>query len=117
MAERILSVSPRWGQGERLPNGFTSTFSGDFAIAEDIDGRAGVVDTFKRSFAAYRRDIRYMTTLAIATNRKAWEAHERGDGELSDLYGKLYYIVRDYVYGDESKFTEQERRYFFDSTD
>ena len=94
----------------------TSTFTGDFNIAEDLGGVAAVEDTFKRAFAEWKHDVRYLANLAMVTNHKSWQ-HAEGNPELSRLYAECYYAVRDFVYADDSPLSEADIRYFFEVTD
>lgn len=94
----------------------TSTFTGDFNIAEDMGGIPAVKGTFKSAFSCWKHDVRYLTNLAMVTNHKSWE-HATGNPELSRLYAEFYYAVRDFVYDDDSPFDDDEIRYFFEVTD
>lgn len=94
----------------------TSTFTGDFNIAEDLGGIPAVKDTFDSAFASWKHDVRYLANLAIVTNHKSWQ-HAAGNPELSRLYAECYYVVRDFVYDDDSPLSEADIRYFFEVTD
>lgn len=94
----------------------TSAFTGDFNIAEDSGGISAVKDTFDSAFASWKHDVRYLANLAIVTNLKSWQ-HAAGNPELSRLYAECYYIVRDFVYDDDSPLSEADIRYFFEVTD
>lgn len=96
--------------------GLTSTFTRDFNIAEDLGGVRGVKETFDSAFASWKHDVRYLANLAIVTNHKSWQ-HAAGNPELSRLYAECYYIVRDFVYDDDSPLSEADIRYFFEVTD
>lgn len=96
--------------------GLSTTFTGDFDIAEAF-GEGAVRDTFERSFDAWKNDIRYLTNLSVVCNMKCWEHYEKGDKKLSELYSDCYYKTRDYAYDDESPFTDEDRRYYFRLTD
>ena len=100
-----------------MPDGFTSTFTGDFNIAEALGGKDAVVDTFERAMESWGDDIRYMATLCIVTNTKCWRHYEKGDAELSGTYAGMYHAVMDHVYGEDSPFDETEIGYFFKCTD
>lgn len=116
MATAMINMPQRWAQGERIGE-FETTFTGDFNIAEDVSGLKGVKDTFKRAFGGWKHDIRYMTNLAVVINMKCWQHFEAGNKELSREYGEEYYKVRDWVYSDESGFTEEDQRYYYRHTD
>lgn len=94
----------------------TSTFTGDFNIAEDLGGAHAVEDTFARAFACWKHDVRYLANLAMVVNHKSWQ-HADANPELSRLYAEFYYAVRDFVYDDDSPFDDDDIRYFFEVTD
>lgn len=93
----------------------TTTFTGDFDIAE-LFGSKAIQDTFERSFKGWKSQIDYMTNLAIVVNNKAWE-HARTNREYAALYSNLYYVVRDWVYSEEAKFSQAALDYYFRMTD
>ena len=117
MSDHVLESPASFGATESLPDGFTSTFTGDFNIAEALGGKDAVEDTFKRAMESWGDDIRYMATLCIVTNAKCWQHYEKGDAELSETYAEMYYAVMNHVYDDESPFGKESISYFFECTD
>lgn len=101
-----------------MPNGkeFQTTFHLDFDIAEHY-GINAVKDTFRRAFDSWMNDIKFMTELCIVMNNRCWFWHDQGNIELSELYADYYYQVKDYVYSDDSEFSEEDQSYFFEMTD
>lgn len=98
------------------------TFVNDFAIADWIGGKKGVIDTYKRVRESWLSDYKAFTEVAIAVNMLAW-AHNQlkeqgfeGRDTFIELYSDLYHqAVSDYYEkyeGDEIKCD-----YFFEMTD
>lgn len=116
-AQASINPMREFGLYERLDDGFTSTFTGDFAIAEAFGGAAAVEETFGRVMDAWSDDIRYMTTLCLAVNGRCWTLYERGEHALAKLYSDLYYRVMDHVYDDGAAFSAEDLDYFFRHTD
>ena len=65
-----------------------TTFYQDFTIA-DAFGEAAVIDTFDRSFTAWRTNVVYLTELVLVLNHKIWEWHGKNDN-LAKVYDKLW---------------------------
>ena len=87
MSETVTRFPRRWAQSEQIGE-LTTTFTGDFNIAEDISGLKGVRSTFATAFNEWKDDVRYMANLAIVTNMKCWEHYGSGNEELSREYGE-----------------------------
>lgn len=113
---KIFNVPARWAANEKLGD-LETTFTGDFNIAEDISGAAGIKETFARAWESWRSDIHYVANLAYALNHKSWERFDAGDQELCELYVDLYNKVCEAVWDDDSAYTDEERRIFFHLTD
>ena len=76
-----------------------TTFWSDFSIA-DMFGVDAIRDTYKRAFAEWKTDYKYLTELVMVTNWKLWEHYEHGRDEYAKLYDELF---RDcYSYGMEN---------------
>lgn len=60
---------------ERETDGFRTTFNTDFAIANAF-GESAVRGTFRRAFAEWKRDYRYLTHLVVALNRQLFSRYE-----------------------------------------
>lgn len=102
--------------GTETYGALTSTFTGDFNIAEAF-GAAAVKDTFERAFGEWRSDIGYLANLTIVVNHRSWQADERGDKELTELYISFYETCMDEVWGEDSPFDDEEKSRFFSLTD
>lgn len=78
-------------------NGYTTftTFWQDFTIAERF-GMESIRDTFKRAFAEWKHDYKYLTELVMVLNHKCWQFYQNVDA-YSKLYGDLYYEAADYA--------------------
>ena len=110
-----------------MPNGtpiIANTFWQDFSIADKF-GAGAVEDTYKRAFKAFKKDIRYMTALAITLNHKIWAWYEHDD-KLARTYDKLWKEIDQFILdcenagedGEEYKnFTAEEVGYFIRATD
>ena len=72
-----------------------TTFWADFSIA-DAFGEYAVKDTFNRSFACWKTNVKYLTELALVLNHKAWEHNGRNES-LSIVYVHLYDKVDAYA--------------------
>lgn len=93
-------------------DGFSTTFWSDFSIA-DAFGKEAVQDTFNRSFAEWKSDVRYLTDLVVVLNHKIFQ-HFNGDRELSKLYDSLWKIADSYAMENLSG---NDFEYFFNVTD
>lgn len=102
-----------------------NTFWFDFSVAE-MWGERAIRDTYKRSLKCFKKDIRYMTALAIVLNHKSWQHADKGNKKLSELYVELYYdidgFILDCVNAGTSKekyvnFNEDEVGYYVRATD
>lgn len=110
-----------------------TTFASDFDIANRFAvsklNPEPIRDTWQRAFNEWRRDIIYLTDLAIVTNWMSWvmydnfqKAQQAGNDsaaeffkQAGELYADYYYQCRDYAYSDA--FTEEEQHYYFECTD
>lgn len=102
-----------------------NTFNTDFKIAE-MFGVEHVKDTYRRAFSEWKKDIRYLTALAITMNNKGWEWHKDND-ELADLYFGYWRELDQYILdGEETEdgedyiyknFTPDEVSYFIRAVD
>ena len=110
-----FTVPAAWGAGETYGE-LTTTFTGDFRIAEDLGGERAVRDTFGRAIASWGGSIEHMANLAMVLNHSIWRLYET-DEKLARVYDELWRKVEDMVWGDDSKFTDEEKRYFFSITD
>ena len=90
-----------------------TTFWMDFTIA-DAFGTVAVEDTFNRAFGEWRTDTVYVTELALVMNWKCWDHYEKGNAELSTLYSKLYYVVRDWCLDN---LEGEDFEYYYRTTD
>ena len=71
-------------------------FFQDFSIADNF-GIKAIKDTYKRAFAEWKYNYKYLTELAMVVNWKCWQHHEEGNEKVSELYSDLYYKTRDYA--------------------
>lgn len=102
---------------KQMVNGreYETTFHIDFDIAEHY-GMEDVIDTFKRAFKEWKKDIEYVTELGIVMNERCWFWYHHGREELSKYYADRWYEIKDYVYKAKC-FKEEDRNYFFKMTD
>ncbi len=101
-----------------------NTFWFDFSVA-DMYGMSAIKDTYKRSFNAFKKDIDYITALAITLNHKGWQHYKEKNEKVSQLYFKLYeeldaYVLDGKEMGDDYKynnFTSEEINYYVRALD
>lgn len=89
-----------------------TTFFEDFSIADNF-GINAIKDTYKRAFAEWKSDYKYLTELVMVLNWKCWEHNETNEA-YSELYSDLYYEANDYAL-DNLK--GEELDYFYHTTD
>lgn len=88
----------------------------DFTIADGF-GADAVHDTFRRAFGEWRDDPTYLGELCMTVNHKSWQHHRCWHPGLSRMYADMYYKCRDYAYGDDSPYSDDDRRILFEITD
>lgn len=96
-----------------------NTFAQDFTIALMFGGLEGVEETYKRAFEEWKKDIRYITALAITMNHlgwKYWDTDEKLGKKFFEYWEKLDAFILD---GEEDgedykykNFTADEVSYF-----
>ena len=101
-----------------------NTFAQDFAIALMFGGLKGVEETYKRAFEEWKKDIRYITALAITMNHlgwKYWDRDEKVGKKFFEYWEKLDAFILD---GEEDgedykykNFTADEVSYFIRACD
>ena len=91
-----------------------TSFYQDFSIADAFGNRA-IVDTYKRAYAGWKRNIEYITELYMVLNWKIWEHYQAKPG-IAKLYQSLYEELYQKIVNDES-FTKDEIRYFYRTID
>lgn len=74
---------------------FTTTFRMDFKIADHFGPRA-VKDTFRRAFAEWKNDHRYLTDLVITLNHAICYWYDR-DNSMAVLYNELWEKANTYA--------------------
>ena len=79
-------------------NGYVekTTFASDFDIA-DVFGIEAIMDTFKRAFAEWKKDYKYLTELVMVLNLKSWQWYYRGNHTVSKVYDELYEKADEYA--------------------
>ena len=65
-----------------------TTFYEDFSIA-DWFGESAIRDTFKRAFAGWKGNYKYLTELVMALNWKIWEHYETNE-RIARVYNELW---------------------------
>ena len=101
-----------------------NTFAQDFTIALMFGGLKGVEETYKRAFEEWKKDIRYITALAITMNHlgwKYWDTDEKVGKKFFEYWEKLDAFIldgeedgEDYKYNN---FTADEVSYFIRACD
>ena len=90
-----------------------TTFGMDFTIA-DAFGIDAVKDTFKRAFAEWKSDYKYLTELVMVLNLKTWEHFENGNEPLFRVYNDLWLQADSYAC---ENLKGEELDYFLETTD
>lgn len=103
-----------------MPTRVQTTFYSDFKLANAF-GLSTVEHFFKRTFAEWQHDYKYMTELTIALNAILWELYTQYEKRPSkraedfvNLYNRLWSQCDDFCRNHESK---EARRYYFQVTD
>ena len=89
-----------------------TTFYTDFSIA-DWFGVSAIRDTFKRAFAGWKNNYKYLTELVLALNWKIWEHNETNE-TYAQVYHELWEIADGWAM-DNLK--GKELSYFLSTTD
>lgn len=100
-----------------------NTFQQDFQIAE-MFGVEHIKDTYRRAFGEWKKDIRYLTALALTMNSRGWAWHNENN-KLADLYFDYWRELDRYILDGEEKdedyiyknFTPDEVSYFVRAVD
>lgn len=90
-----------------------TTFWQDFTIADRF-GEDAVKDTYRRAFAEWKLDYKYLTELVMVLNWKIWDHYEKNNKELASLYNELWIKADNYAL-DNLK--DDELTYFLTITD
>lgn len=94
-------------------DGLTTTFTGDFNIAEDMGGLDAAKRTFEKAFAEWKKDVAHLINLTVALDRKSAQCEqEDDDADLAGLYRFSANRVRSWVLGCESGFKDADRQRF-----
>lgn len=98
------------------------TFVNDFAIADWIGGRSGVMDTYRRVKESWLDNYKAWTEVVIAVNMLAWahnnlkEQGYEGRDAFIELYSDLYHQAMTDFY-DRYEGDQEKCHYFFQMTD
>lgn len=65
-----------------------TTFYEDLSIADHY-GKDAIIDTYKRVFKYWSKDVRYITEFTMALNWKIWEHYEHNES-LARVYDELW---------------------------
>jgi hypothetical protein len=96
-------------------NGYTpmTTFWDDFSIADRF-GEKAIIDTYKRAFAEWKHDVKYLTELVLVLNHKIWYYYHNHNNHLgmvyNDLWQRAYSWCCENLKGDDA-------RYYYETTD
>lgn len=81
-----------------------TTYYTDFGIAEWY-GKSAIRSTLKRAKAAWKKNIEYMTEIAMVLNWKCHEHHMTGNKGFEELYADLWEetdkYIREHFKGDD----------------
>lgn len=103
---------PKWNIEEMTGYKPITTFWMDFSIADNF-GMAAVADTYKRAFAEWKDNYKYLTELVMVLNHKIWQWYETNE-PLARLYNDLWEKTQSYGYDN---LNDDELTYFFTTLD
>lgn len=110
---------PEWSMAKEIGYEPKTTFWQDFCIA-DLYGPEAIIDTFKRAFREWHRNLEYLTELSLVLNHKGTFFYREKEPESSPLnmLSKLYFIMWKQVdnYAREN-LNEEDYAYYFRITD
>lgn len=90
-----------------------STFRDDFTIADKY-WEKWILDTFKRAFKHWKKDLVFVTELSMVMNWKARQRADRWNVKISKLYEKLWFEIDTWCM-DNLKW--DDRKYYLRRTD
>lgn len=111
--EKEIRDSGEFSEGMNGVAVIDNTFAVDFTIA-DAFGASAIKDTYKRSFDCWKKDIKYMTALAIVLNHKGWQHYNTGMTPYSKMYFDLWEEIDSYILDCENAGEENEKYTHFD---
>lgn len=103
---------PKWNVEALTGYKPVTTFWEDFSIAEKF-GVSAIMDTYERTFNAWKENYIYLTELVMVLNHKMWVWYENNDS-LSDTYGELWEVADNYAC---ENLKNKELEYFYVTTD
>ena len=89
-----------------------TTFYTDFSIADNF-GLSAIKDTYKRAFAAWKDDVKYLTELVMVLNWKTFEHYGKNE-TVAQLYQDLFFEAAEYA---ENTLTGDDLAYYYKKTD
>lgn len=98
--ENIITMPklPEWSMAKEIGYEPKTTFWNDFCIA-DLYGPEAIIDTFKRAFREWHKNIEYLTELALVLNHKGAFFYREEEPENSSLnmISRLYFMMWEQV--------------------
>lgn len=107
---------PRWTMAEDLGYTPITTFWQDFSIADKF-GPTAIRDTFKRAFAEWKGNYKYLTELVMVLNHKIayhYNPEKGAANVLANLYNELWEKADDYA---NTHLEGEEYAYYYRITD
>lgn len=89
-----------------------TTFFTDFSIADNF-GINAIKDTYRRAFAEWKNDYKYLTELVMVLNWKIWQHYETNRA-FAELYQELWEKSDEYALNN---LKGDELKYFYRTTD
>jgi len=114
--KQFTTKLPRWTMAEELGYKPITTFWQDFSIADKF-GPAAVKDTFKRAFAKWKDNYKYLTELALVLNHKIayhYSYEKDAPNIMANLYNELWEEADKYA---NLHLEGEEYAYFYAMTD
>lgn len=102
----------RWGVEDFCGYKPITTFWQDFSIADHF-GENAIRDTYRRAFAEWKDNYKYLTELVMVLNHKIWRWYERNE-TIARIYNELWEKADEYAMNN---LKDEEIRYFLRVTD
>ena len=103
---------PKWNITEYCGYVPMTTFWQDFSIA-DAFGENAIISTYKKAFANWKHDYKYLTELVMVLNHKIHQYYGVKD-KMAKIYYQLYQEANQYAC---NSLIGEELKYFYRTTD
>lgn len=100
-----------------------TTYTSDFSIAEwcvPVEGMQAIASTLRNALMNWRDDVEFFAEIIMVLNMKSWEHAARNNNKYGQMYGDLYYLVRDLYFDwfdEDNKQHGEAMEYYYDYVD